>query len=129
MKKDIRDIFDNSNTLIYLAMSIMNRDTKNIVPELLYTVSREDLLKLITVFGGEKIYIPQPSELKFYMNCAIAAYYYKCQNKKWSWIQVTMELTTIEMNKVKEKVKAWIKACPKDELKILETVNTKGKLK
>lgn len=125
-KNKIKSIFQTNNSLIYLAMSMMSSEKDTILPELLYTISRDDLLKLLTVFGGEYIYIPKPEEFKFYMNCAMAGYYYKCQKRQWDRIQSLLELSDDELDKVRTKVKDWIKSCSKEEIKILEAIKEGG---
>lgn len=116
---DIKNIFRNSNTLIYVAMSILGRERNSVIPELLYTIDRDHLLKLVTIFGGEKIYIPTPEEFKFSMDCAMAAYYFKSQGQRWYWIQNAMKLTDEELEAVKEKVLDWAKNASREELNIL----------
>lgn len=118
-KTDIQNIFRNSNTLVYVAMSILSKEKSNVIPELLYTLKRDDLLKLITLFGGETLYIPDPTEFKFYIDCAIAAYYFKSQDQRWPWIKTQLELNDKELSLVKSKVLDWSKSCSREEIKAL----------
>ena len=93
---------------------------KNVLPELIYTLKRPEILKLVSVFGGESIYIPSPEELKFFVNCSLAAYYSKCKNKRWDTIQKILKIEDEELQEIKTKVRNWEKTCSKDEMQILK---------
>ena len=116
---NIKNIFRNSNTLIYVALSMLSLEKDSVIPELLYTINREDLLKLVSLFGGEKLYIPEAKEFTFAMRCAVAGYYYKCQNQRWQWIQKNMELSDKELELIREKVLYWTKNASKEEINVL----------
>ena len=100
-------------------MSILSREKDTIIPELLYTLDRDHLKNFITVFGGKTLYIPTPTEFYFSMNCALAAYYFKCQDQRWGWIKKTLNLSDKELFEIKEKVLDWSKTAPKEEVNIL----------
>lgn len=123
--RDLKKVFTSNNVLIYIAMSMLSKDKKNVLPELMYTFDRKDLLKIITVFGGEKIYIPTPTEFKFYMDSAMAFYYFTCKNLRWPYIQKYLELTDKELKKVREQVLAWSKTCSKEEKEMLRNFSDK----
>lgn len=116
--------FRNPNVLLYIAMSILGSSNKKkvVVPELLYTLKKEDILKLITVLGGENLYIPTATEFKFFMECAIAGYYRKCQEQPWAWIEKTMDINGDKLAKIKKEVEKWLRSCSNDELKVLNSL-------
>lgn len=121
--RELRQVFTSNNILIYIAMSMLSKDKTNVLPELMYTFDRKDLLKIITVFGGEKIYIPTPTEFKFYMDSAMAFYYFTCKNFRWPTIQKYLELDDKETKKVRKQVLEWSKTCSKEEKEMLQNIN------
>jgi hypothetical protein len=123
----------NKNLLLYIALSMLSNSKssirKTVVPELMYSLDKDDLLKLINMFGGENLYIPTAKEFKFFMQCALAGYYKRSQGQQWKWIKETMELSEEETLKIKEEVESWVKNCSKDELDLLKQFQElKGKV-
>ncbi|NNK81917.1 MAG: hypothetical protein HKO92_02215 [Flavobacteriaceae bacterium] len=119
-QSDIKKLFKNDEALFFIAMAMFSKEKNTVLPELIFTLDQSDIFKLITIFGGETIYIPKPKELTFYLNCAIASYYYISQEYRWCKIQELMKLSTRDLNKIREKVKSWTKSCNKNELEILK---------
>ena len=120
--RELKNVFTSNNVLIYIAMSMLSKDKGNVLPELMYALDRKDLMKLITVFGGEKIYVPTPEEFNTYMTSAMAFYYFRCRDVRWPLIKKYLDLDDKQLKKVKKQVLEWSKACSKEEKELLKNL-------
>lgn len=118
--KEFNSLFNNSDGLIYLALEMLSKNEKNIIPELLCILSREDLLKFISVYGGETIYIPKPEELRSSLRKSIACYHRLFQNKDWKTIKKAMEMSDKELRETRQYFKKWKDTCSEEDLQLLK---------
>lgn len=125
---EFADLFKNSESILFIAMSVLSRDKDSIIPELLYTIKQEEMLKFITVFGGKNIYIPDAGEFKTALDSAMAAYLYKIQKKKWHQIVKILDWSDEDLTKIRPKVKAWLGSMSKDEYGMLNMIKEKNKV-
>jgi hypothetical protein len=121
MKKyEIKNLFRTNTSLLYIAMSMIGKEKKNCLPELFYTMSHEDVYKIVTLLGGREIYIPNPEEFRFFLTCSMAVYYLRCQKQGWREIKRFLDLDEKEYKKVRKKVDSWLENSTKEELEMLK---------
>lgn len=122
----VKQVFNSPDSLIFTSLSMMSIDKKSVIPEMIYTLDRESLTRLCSVYGGEKLYIPTPTEFKLYLSSSIAAYYKLVQRKPWRDIKNKLGLTDIELKEVKNVYKSWINNAPEEDINVLKIFKESG---
>jgi hypothetical protein len=89
----------------YLALCyFMSKNSASILPESLYIMSPDQILKFIDVYGGSSIRVPSRKELGEDLHVVIALYYKHKLGINWIQIQNKMNLTEVKLAQMKKKV-------------------------
>ena len=99
---------------------------ESVIPELLYTLDKEGITRLCSVYGGETIYIPTVEELGICLKSAICSYYILIQKRKWPWVIKKLGIEKSDLQMYKSYHQSWIESLPKHELKVLHDLEEKG---
>lgn len=126
--RDLKNLMNSPDTLFFVALSYLATRDDLIVPELLYTLDKEEILKLISVFGGEEIKIPSPQELRKALRCSLFSYYRIVQKRKWRWIQEHMDIPQEEMSYYKDEHFKWLTRANQEEVDLLRKLKEYGEI-
>jgi hypothetical protein len=100
--------FASKAEFFYIAMSMLVMDKKEaIIPETMYFLEPDQLIRLSKVYGGTYVYVPTPKELSAKLNAAAAAYYRFHLNLSWEEIGRRIKMTGVHLNPIKKVVERW----------------------
>ena len=127
--KKLEILFNKPDTLLYVALSTLALDKNSIIPEMLYTLTEESITRLLSIYGGETIYIPTIEEFRKYLKSSICSYYNIVQKKSWKWIFEELQIPKEDQNWYKTKHYKWVEKAPSKEIAVLRGLKERGKVK
>lgn len=99
---------ENQGSFFFIAMSmLLSRNENSIIPESLYFLEPDQILKLAQTYGGSRVYIPTPKEIGMELLGALAAYYRFSRGMSWDVIQEKLRVDGRTMNGLKTRITEW----------------------
>lgn len=99
---------ETHSSFFYIAMSLMlSRNEHSVVPEVMYFMNTDQILKFCQMFGGSRIYVPTTKELGTELLCALAAYYRLSLGLSWDVIGDKLKVDGRTLNSFKSRIAEW----------------------
>jgi Mor family transcriptional regulator len=86
-------------------MSRGNKDS--VVPEVVYFMEPDHIMRLVEIFGGQHVYIPTPQELSKRLSASLAAYYRNHHGMEWDEIENKLGISRASFRPIQRMVEEW----------------------
>jgi len=107
-KYDPNTGFNNRAEFFWVGISMLLMDKEDaIIPEIMYFMTPDQVMKMVEVFGGSTIYVPTGKELGYKLKAALAAYYKTHLGMGWDEIGRRLRMTGVHLNPVRKNVERW----------------------
>jgi hypothetical protein len=102
-------------------MSILySRNEGNLLPELLMVMDLDDILKIVDIYGGKLIRIPEKEDLLKELQVVVYYYLVHCLRVSNSDIQKILKITPNQARGIEDKILSWIAFLKRNNLLLPE---------
>jgi hypothetical protein len=114
--------FDNSRAVIlYLTLSLLySKNTCGVVPELLMFLEPDDVLKLLDIYGGKVLKIPNKDDFMKELRTVLYYYLSRCTDLPKKEIDEIMSMDGNETRGLEERIAVWFRFLRDNNLQLPE---------
>jgi hypothetical protein len=94
----------------------MSRQKDGLVPEVMYLMDPNQLIKFLDMFGGRYLYVPTREEFAKDLEAALFIYYRFCEGKTTLAIQEMLNIDGNKLRSIQQKVNQYIEFSNKEGL-------------